>query len=109
MAYKVTLGHTPNPDIAGGYWEEPVDPRQAQKVEVATIAEASAVCREYIERNHLGAGNWAGGKITDAGKGVGRISHNSRAWDAQGNSDGPSSPSFAENVDDYRHAGKSER
>ena len=68
MAYKVTLGHAPNPDIAGGYWEEPVDARKALTVEVATFAEASALCRPYIERNHLGAGNWAGGKITAAGK-----------------------------------------
>lgn len=85
MAYKVTLGHAPNPDIAGGYWEEPVDARKALTVEVATFAEASALCRAYIERNHLGAGNWAGGKITAAGKAIGKISYNGRASDAQGN------------------------
>src|SRR6202035_472818 len=53
MTYKVTLGHTPNPDVAGGYWEEPVDPRKARTVKVATIAEACAFCRAYIERNHF--------------------------------------------------------
>lgn len=80
----VTLKHAKNPDIAGGYWQEPVDPPKAQKVEVASLAEASQACRAYIERNGLGGGNWTGGNVTDNGKTIARVSYNGRVWAPDG-------------------------
>lgn len=81
MKLKVTLSHTSNPDVRGGYWEPTVDSRRKQVVEVNSIEEAASTCRQYIERNHLGGGNWNGGKVTDeAGKHVADISYNGRAW-----------------------------
>lgn len=48
---------------------------------VASIAEASAACRQFITDNELGGGNWSGGDVQDAsGKVVARISYNGRAW-----------------------------
>lgn len=82
--YVVTLSHAKNPDIPGGYWEQmPRDP--SARAPVASIAEAARKAREYIERNHLGGGNWTGGDVHDAaGAKVARISFNGRAWGPAG-------------------------
>ena len=84
----VTLSHSPNPDIDGGYWDMPVDPRTPQTVSVTDVNEASKVAREYIERNGLGGGNWTGGQLFLAlgnkRKEFGRISFNGRVWDLRG-------------------------
>ena len=77
---KVKLSHCKNPDVRSGYWQPTFDPAKPQLVEVADIAAAARVCREYIERNQLGGGNWNGGKVTDNGKHVADISYNGRAW-----------------------------
>ena len=77
----VTLRHVRNPDIRGGYWDTPVDSGRAQKVPVASMEEASAVVRAYIERNHLGGGNFPTATVTDArGRKVGEVSYNGRTW-----------------------------
>ena len=77
---KVLLKHTKNPDIKDYYWSRMRRPR-AKDVEVASFEEASAICRAYIEKYHLGAGNWAGGKITDDyGKEIARVSFNGKVW-----------------------------
>lgn len=80
--YKLTLSHAKNPDIAGGYWDEPIDGRA--KVDVATMQEAAQVCRAYIDRNGLGAGNWTGGKLYQGKKQVARVSYNGRVWAMDG-------------------------
>lgn len=81
---KVTLSHASNPDIVGrGYWSVMNRPRK-KSIEVASFAEASRVCREYIERYELGGGNWTGGTITEKGKEIGRVSYNGRVWDTDG-------------------------
>lgn len=79
---KLELKHVKNPDIGGGYWDYTADrePGRARKVEVADYAEASKVARAYIEKNGLGCGNWAGGRIFDGGKVIARVSFNGRVW-----------------------------
>lgn len=76
---KVALSHCKNPDI-GGYWQTPVDSGRKRSVDVKDFAEASKVCREFIERNGLGGGNWNGGEIREGGKIIARVSYNGRVW-----------------------------
>ena len=83
MTMLVTLSHARNPDIDGGYWNEPVDSGKKQRVTVADLADASKVCRTFIERNDLGGGNWTGGEITKDGKVVAHVSYNGRVWDGR--------------------------
>lgn len=75
---QVTLKHSPNPDIAGGYWDGYAESGRARKVDVASVEEASKVCRAYIEHNDLGGGNWTGGDVRENGKVIGKISYNGR-------------------------------
>lgn len=81
---NVQLSHAANPDI-GGYWDCPLDSGAAKLVTVASVDEASKVCRAYIDRNGLGGGNWVGGDVFSDGEQVARISYNGRAWDMSGN------------------------
>lgn len=76
----VTLSHVKNPDIFGGYWHQPIDAGKPQRVAVENLSEACAVCRDFIRRNELGAGNWNGGRVTLHGRTIARISYNGRAW-----------------------------
>lgn len=76
---EVILRHDPNPDIPG-YWSPPVEDGRPRSVAVTSMEEASRVCREYIESNELGGGNWTGGDVINAGKKVARISYNGRIW-----------------------------
>lgn len=83
--FTVTLGHVPNPDLPGGYWGHPVDSAGPHSVSVATLREASAACRAFIDRNGLGGGNWAGGDVFDGERRqVARISYNGRVWGLDG-------------------------
>jgi hypothetical protein len=77
---KVLLKHKINPDIKNHYRSRMRRP-SAKEVEVASFKEASAICKVYIERYHLGSGNWDGGKITDHdGKEIARVSFNGKVW-----------------------------
>ena len=50
-------------------------------IEVTSKQEASQRCREFIELNDLGAGNWTGGQIKDdKDNPIGHISYNGRIW-----------------------------
>lgn len=49
--------------------------------EAETIDELRVAVRDYIERNHLGAGNWDGGQVFLKGKQVGYISYNGSYWE----------------------------
>ena len=86
---QVALSHAKNPDICGGYWIEPTDSPKRKLVDVKSIEEASGVCREYLESNGLGGGNWTGGKVYQVSGSkkiqVARISYNGRAWDNNDN------------------------
>ncbi len=83
---SVTLAHGRNADFPGGYSHgRPAESGRPRSVPCASLADASRVCREYIQRNDLGGGNWRGGQITDAaGQLIGRVSFNGRVWDAAG-------------------------
>jgi len=80
----VTLSHASNPDIAGGYWLEPIDAKKKQIIPVSSFGDASEKCQEFIERNNLGGGNWTGGKVFDGKKHVANISFNGRVWGLDG-------------------------
>jgi hypothetical protein len=81
----VTLKHMKNPDIAGGYWQPPVDPGRAMRVAVETLDEASRVVRAYITRNGLGGGNFPTAPVTDERcRKVAQVSFNGRVWDLDG-------------------------
>lgn len=84
---RVELGYAPNPDIQGdGYWGPLVDPATPVMIDVKDFAEASAVCRAYIERNGLGGGNWTGGEVVDmvTAERVAHVSYNGRVWGLDG-------------------------
>ena len=53
---RLKLHHCPNPDIAGGYYEPPVDPAE-MTIEVNSVADASREYRVWAERNNLRNGN----------------------------------------------------
>lgn len=87
----VHLSHEANPDIKHGYWQDPTDDGKPVYAPVADIRHASATCRQFIERNGLGGGNWTGGAVYLAedngnrGQHIANISYNGRAWDTEGN------------------------
>ena len=81
----VKLSHRSNPDIAGGYWNDPEESGKTQNVPVGSFAEASKVCSAFIRRNLLGGGNWTGGKIYEGRNYVGHVSFNGRVWDKDDN------------------------
>lgn len=73
---KIVLDSCPNPDFG-----ECQKPAPGYEIEVASFALASFAARTYIEEFGLGAGNWAGGDITDPeGNALGRVSYNGRVW-----------------------------
>lgn len=57
---------------------------KTETVPVATMAEASRKCREFIELNGFGSREWSslrGGDLrTDDGRLLGRVSYNGRVW-----------------------------
>ena len=77
----VLLSHAANDDISdlGGYWSRRTRDRK-KVVSVKDLAEASAICRDYIERNDLGGGNWTGGLVSKDGKPFATVSYNGRVW-----------------------------
>lgn len=72
-----------NPD----HGENPGEPVASEKVLiVSSFAEASRVCRDYIEENGLGSGNWSGGAVheVDTDVHVANVSYNGRCWSCGG-------------------------
>ena len=48
---------------------------------VNTLQEAAQKCREYIDENDLGGGNWSGGDVYDInGKVIAHVTYNGRVW-----------------------------
>ena len=48
---------------------------------IISLAEAQRYCREYIDRNNLGSGNFSGGAIRyNGGEPVAYVSYNGRIW-----------------------------
>lgn len=79
MRYIVELSAHGNID----HGEDPYKPLenvyQGTK-ESDTIEELQQIVRDYIDKYDLGGGQWTGGKVTEDGKEIGRISYNSRYW-----------------------------
>lgn len=79
---RLTLQHTANPDIGGGYWEPPVD-RKLTYVTVDTLQGAREAFIAWRLRNSLGCGNLpvrSGQLRDDDGTVIGRFSYNGRFW-----------------------------
>ena len=77
--FTVALSSTGNPD----YGQTPgrsLPGVRKRKAKVGSLAEASKVCRQYIEENDLGGGNWDGGFVTQDDKVVAYVSYNGRVW-----------------------------
>lgn len=80
--YEVHLANVGNPDRG----QDPTQPVYGTESgiwkPVGSLREASQACRNYIEDNELGGGNWSGGKVRRVSDGevVAEISYNGRAW-----------------------------
>jgi len=61
--------HLPMPETKSDFW-----------VTVRDFAEASKVCRDYINEFELGGGHWTGGKIMQSEKEIARVSYNGKVW-----------------------------
>lgn len=79
--YTVRLSHAANPDIQGGYWSDK-RPANNLRAKVPTFADAAKLCREYIEHNQLGGGNWTGGQVFRGTHQVARVAFNGSIHDA---------------------------
>ncbi len=78
--FVVELGCRGNPDLGQ-------DPRRSlpgvpgwARARCWSLAEASAVCREWIARYELGGGNWRGGRVYEGGKLHAYVSYNGVVW-----------------------------
>ena len=76
----VTLSSAGNPDHGQYFGKNVLSP--SRSVRARDFAHASKICRAYIARYALGAGNWTGGSIRQGKKPVGRVSYNGRVWPA---------------------------
>lgn len=77
--YLVKLANVGNPDH-GQNPARTVPGIRNTMAPAKTLAEASTLCSEYIRRNELGGGNWAGGEVLLDGVIVARVSYNGRVW-----------------------------
>lgn len=77
---KVLLANRGNPDRDENHMRRLAHTPADCWAEACDFADASRICREYIEANHLGSGNWTGGAIMDEGEVVGRVSYNGKVW-----------------------------
>jgi hypothetical protein len=84
----VDLSHGPNPDVEMpgspmGYWSTPIARGSLMRTCCVSLEFAQKRCRQYIERNAIGGGNWTGGLLCVDGEPIGRVSYNGRAWDLE--------------------------
>jgi len=77
---KVTLESVGNPDFGQNPSESLYGCDPNATVEVSSFEHASALCRQFIDKNELGGGNWSGGLITEGGKEIAYVSYNGRVW-----------------------------
>jgi hypothetical protein len=54
------------------------------KVGIKSFKAASIICRDYIERNELGGGNWSGGQIYHDSELVAEVGYNGAVWNSDG-------------------------
>jgi hypothetical protein len=72
----VKLSSAPNPDLNQTY-----APAPSQTVKISTLEEASALCRQYIDKWDLGSGNCTGGQVEEDGREIAQVSYNGRVWE----------------------------
>lgn len=77
---KVFLANRGNPDFGQHHHLPMPDTKSDYYVEVQDFAEASKVCRDYINEFALGGGHWTGGKILQDKKEIARVSYNGSVW-----------------------------
>lgn len=79
--FTVHLASCGNPDF-GQIPNKPLhgcEPNHYKNVE--SLEDAARAVKDFITKNDLGAGNWAGGVVRDKnGKTVARVSYNGRVW-----------------------------
>lgn len=77
----VQLASVGNPDF-GQHPDRPLPGVKNQKVLVRSLGEAVTVCRNFIDENELGGGNWSGGQVSLVnGTPLAYISFNGRIWE----------------------------
>lgn len=79
MRYTVELTAHGNIDHGENPYEALAGVEQTTR-SADTIEELQKIVRDYIEEHNLGGGQWTGGKVTENGKEIGRISYNGRYW-----------------------------
>ncbi|WP_114947642.1 hypothetical protein [Microvirga calopogonii] len=77
--YTVILDNCGNPD-RGQDPSRRLPGTVRKAVPVEDFAAASKACRDYIEENDLGGGNWTGGAIRENGQLVGKVGYNGTIW-----------------------------
>lgn len=81
--FRVLLANRGNPDYGQNSRRALLGTPADDWVAAQDLAEASAVCRRYIELHELGGGNWMGGRVVDAnGLTVARVAYNGRVFAA---------------------------
>ena len=75
--YRIVLQSVGNPDF-GQDPDQPMSPPEI--VIVDTLRAASEAARAYIQRHHLGSGNFPSPRVVKDGRVVARISYNGRIW-----------------------------
>ena len=81
---KLMLSSTGNPDHLQNPNEKLFGCEADHMIAVHSFADASKKCRDFIQRNELGSGNWSGGKIFDNdGICIGKVSYNGRVWNSE--------------------------
>jgi len=75
--YRIVLRSVGNPDF-GQDPDQPMSPTKV--VMVDSLRAASEAARAYIERHHLGSGNFPSSRVVRDGRVVARISYNGRIW-----------------------------
>ena len=83
MALLVELKSIGNPDH-GENPDQPMWGVENETVAANDLKHAAALCRDWIDENDLGGGNWDGGDILEDGQVVARVSYNGRIWDLDG-------------------------
>ena len=73
--YTVILANCGNPD-RGQDASRRLPGTVRKVVAVDDFPAASKACRDYIEENDLGGGNWTGGDIRENGKVIAKVSYN---------------------------------
>ncbi len=81
---KVKLSSVGNPDFGQNPNQRLYGSEKNKVVTVTSFKEASDVCRDFIDNNDLGSGNWSGGEILDENnKIIAHVSYNGRVWEGR--------------------------